>query len=268
MTKNNDMKLLQGDCLGLIKGMPEGSIDLTVTSPPHDNLRTYNGNNSQWTQNVWEEVLSELYRVTTDGGVVVWVAADATINGSETGTSFKQALHAMTCGFSLHDTMIWRKPNFSNPSSNRYHQTFEYMFVFSKGKIRNFNGIKDRSNVCAGGVGSYGENTSTQMDGSKKTRPRTKVSAFGLRHNVWDMKTTGQDGTSKKYAHPAMFPENLVTDHILSWSNKNDLVFDPFMGSGTTGVACVNTDRRFLGIELDETYFCIAQSRIKEATQK
>jgi DNA modification methylase len=267
MTKNNDMKLLQGDCLELIKGMPEGSIDLTVTSPPHDNLRTYNGNNSQWTQNVWEEVLSELYRVTTDGGVVVWVAADATINGSETGTSFRQALHAMDCGFNLHDTMIWRKPNFANPASNRYHQVFDYMFVFSKGKVRDFNGIKDRKNKCAGDVGSYGKNTSTQTDGSKLIRPRKKVAEFGLRHNVWDVKTTGQDRTSKKWPHPAMFPEALATDHILSWSNENDTVLDPFMGSGTTGVACFNTGRKFIGIELDKDYFDIAQDRIEETTE-
>lgn len=256
--------LRQGDCLEVMGGMPNGSVDLTVTSPPYDSLRTYNGNNDQWGGRVWRNVLNELYRVTSVGGVVVWVVGDATVKGSETGTSFRQALHGMGVGFNLHDTMIWRKPNFANPASNRYHQTFEYMFVFSKGKPRSFNGIKDRRNVYAGSLGSYGENTSTQVDGSKKTRARRRVSEFGMRHNVWDMKTTGQDGASKKHAHPAMFPEALARDHILSWSSEGDTVFDPFMGSGTTGVAAKKLNRSFIGIELDAEYFDIAKGRINE----
>lgn len=256
--------LRHDDCLDAMEGIPDGSVDLTVTSPPYDNLRTYNGNNDQWGDHVWQSVLSELFRVTSGGGVVVWVVGDATVNGTETGTSFRQALYAMKCGFNLHDTMIWRKPNFANPASNRYHQTFEYMFVLSKGRPRTFGGIKDRKNVYAGSAGSYGENTSTQADGSKKTRDRKQVANFGMRHNVWDMKTTGQDGSSKKYAHPAMFPETLARDHIVSWSNEGDMVFDPFMGSGTTGVAAKVLNRRFIGIEIDAEYFKIAKGRIDE----
>ena len=137
---------MKGDCLERMKEIPDGSVDLTVTSPPYDNLRSYNGNNALWGQHVWEAVIKDLYRVTADGGVVVWIVADATINGSETGTSFKQALWAMECGFNLHDTMIWEKSTFSNPFPNRYHQVFEYMFVFSKGKINTFNPINDRVN--------------------------------------------------------------------------------------------------------------------------
>lgn len=262
--RNNMAKvdLMMGDCLEQMKDLPDGSVDLTVTSPPYDNLRTYNGNNDQWGERVWHDVISSLHRVTTDGGVVVWVVGDATIKGSETGTSFKQALHAMECGFNLHDTMIWRKSNFSNPASNRYHQTFEYMFVFSRGKPRTFNGIKDRKNVYSGSLGSYGENTSTQTDGSKKVRIRKQVSEFGMRHNVWDMRTTGQDGASKNYAHPAMFPEALAQDHIISWSSEGDTVLDPFMGSGTTGVAAKKLGRDFIGIEMDKAYFKIAEKRI------
>jgi len=247
-----------------MRDIPDGSVDLTVTSPPYDSLRTYNGNNDQWGEHVWRAVINDICRVTAQGGVVVWVVGDATINGSETGTSFKQALWAMECGFSLHDTMMWRKSNFSNPSSNRYHQTFEYMFVLSKGKPKTFNPIKDRANVCFGKIGSYGANTVTLADGSKQDRPRKINNEFGMRHNVWDSITSGQDGSSKAYDHPAMFPVSLATDHILSWSNPGDTVLDPFLGSGTTGVACKNLGRAFIGIEMDADYFAAASARIAE----
>ena len=260
------MKLLQGDCLEVMKDIPDGSVDLTVTSPPYDDLRTYNGNNSLWSEQFWKGVIEDLYRITKTGGSVVWIVGDATVNGSETGTSFKQALWAKDCGFDLHDTMIYQKTNFSMPSATRYHQTFEYMFVFSKGKPC-FNGIKDRTNIYAGSS-TYGRNTVTQADGSKKEVAKKVYSKFGLRHNVWLKSTTGQTGESKKYKHPAMFPVDLAQDHILSWSNEGDTVLDPFLGSGTTGVACVNTGRDFIGIELDEAYFGIAQDRIKEAQKE
>ena len=258
------INLMQGDCLERMREIPDRSVDLTVTSPPYDNLRTYNGNNDQWGEHVWRDVIASLYRVTIDGGVVVWVVGDATIKGSETGTSFKQALHAMECGFRLHDTMIWRKPNFANPASTRYHQVFEYMFVFSKGAPRVFNGIKDRPNKYAGQIGSYGRNTVTQADGSKVVRSQKSNGQFGMRHNVWDVTTTGQTGESKKFSHPAMFPLSLAQDHIISWSNEGDTVLDPFLGSGTTGVAAKKLGRNFIGIELDETYFKIAKERIDD----
>ena len=255
------INLMQGDCLERMGEVPDGSVDLTVTSPPYDNLRTYNGNNDQWGEHVWRDVIASLYRVTIDGGVVVWVVGDATIKGSETGTSFKQALHAMECGFRLHDTMIWRKPNFTNPASTRYHQVFEYMFVWSKGAPKAFNKILDRKNKYAG-QSTYGTNSVTQADGSKKIQPSKVISEYGMRHNVWDVITTGQTGESKKFSHPAMFPLSLAQDHIISWSNEGDTVLDPFLGSGTTGVAAKNLNRSFIGIELDETYFNIAKERI------
>ena len=256
------INLIQGDCLERMREIPDRSVDLTVTSPPYDNLRTYNGNNEQWGEHVWKAVIQELHRVTSKGGVVVWVVGDATVKGSETGTSFKQALHAISAGFNLHDTMIWRKSNFANPASNRYHQTFEYMFVFSKGAPRVFNGIKDRKNKYAGQIGSYGSNTVTQPDGSKMARDLKVNADFGMRHNVWDVATAGQTGESKKFSHPAMFPETLAHDHITSWSSEGGTVLDPFMGSGTTGVAAKSLNRSFIGVELDETYFNIAKERI------
>lgn len=254
--------LRNGDCLELLKDIPDGSVDLTVTSPPYDNLRTYNGNNDQWSADVWKGVLRELYRITKDGGVVVWVVGDATIKGSETGTSFKQALHAIECGFNLHDTMIYAKDAIAFPDSNRYQQCFEYMFVFSKGKPKHLNLIKDRQNKS---FGRKVTGTERQKDGSTKKAAchGSEIKKYGTRWNIWEMRT--EKGGNIK--HPAIFPEQLANDHILSWSNPDDIVFDPFMGSGTTGAVAVKNGRKFIGIELDKDYFVIAEQRINYAME-
>lgn len=252
-------QLICDDCLGEMRSLKDGIIDLAVTSPPYDNLRTYNGNNDQWGEHVWKDVLSELFRITKDGGVVVWVVGDATIKGSETGTSFKQALWAMECGFNLHDTMIWNKDTFSLPFKNRYHQVFEYVFVFSKGKPSAFNPIEDRANKRAGSKGGYSVRDS---NGILSKRAPKIVAEFGKRHNVWPISPNKGKGRND---HPAQFPEQLAHDHIISWSNEGDTVLDPFMGSGTTGVACKKLGRNFIGVELDPDYFAIAKERIDEA---
>ena len=257
------IKLKHGDCLELMKDIPGKSIDLTVTSPPYDNLRTYNGIIDQWCFEKFQAIAVELYRITKDGGVVVWVVADATINGSETGTSFRQALYFKECGFNLHDTMIWAKPSFTavGTLATRYASTFEYMFVFSKGKPKTFNPIKDRKNIHAG---KKKHGTIRQKNGD--TLPVSSVgklyAEYGQRFNVWNM---APEQSNTKRCHPAQFPEHLAHDHIISWSNPCDTILDPFMGSGTTGVACVNTGRSFIGMELDEGYFEIAKKRIEEA---
>jgi len=258
MTKIN---LMLGDCLELMKSIPDGSVDLTVTSPPYDNLRTYNGNNEQWGEHIWREVIQNLRRVTADGGVVVWVVGDATVKGSETGTSFKQALHAMECGFNLHDTMIWNKGNFTAVGALKtsYAPVFEYMFIWSRGRPKSFFPIKDRQNKH---FGATYHQTVRQKDGTTKDghgKGVKKIQEFGQRHNVWLQ--IPEKSNSKRF-HPAMFPEALATDHIISWSNEGDTILDPFMGSGTTGVAAKNLNRRFIGIEMDETYFNIAKNRI------
>jgi DNA modification methylase len=245
------MNLIHGDCLERMKEIPDGSVDLTVTSPPYDNLRTYNGNNALWSEHVWKHVIKELFRATKQGGVVVWVVGDATIKGSETGTSFKQALWAMECGFNLHDTMIYQKFGSGMPhKSHRYGQTFEYMFVFSKGKPQ--RGLIKTFPV----TGLVGKTTRRQKDGSIKKG--TYNIGGGKLPNIW------QYSGETKIKHPAPFPLKLASDHILSWSNEGDTVFDPFMGSGTTGVACMNTGRNFIGIELDQDYFAIAKKRIMD----
>ena len=233
--------------------MEDGFIDLTVTSPPYDNLRTYNGYSFDF-----EKVARELYRVTKVGGVVVWVVGDATIDGSETGTSFRQALFFMECGFNLHDTMIYLKPNFSAVGAlqTRYAPVFEYMFVLSKNRIKTFNPIKDRKCKTAG---SKKSGTIRQKDGTtkKKSNIGTIQKDFGQRYNVWEI-----NPETSLYNHPAPFPEQLAKDHIISWSNEHDLVYDPFMGSGTTGKCAKDLVRHYIGSEISEEYTAIANKRI------
>lgn len=255
--------LYKGDCLEVMKQFPDGCIDLTVTSPPYDNLRTYNGNIDQWSFDKFKQIAKELYRITKDGGVVVWIVADATIKGSETGTSFRQTLWFMDCGFNLHDTMIWNKHALTFPCKSRYHNCFEYMFIFSKGSPKSYNMIEDRKNKKAG-IHVHGK--SRQTDGTLKPMSgngKRNICEIGRRFNVWDMSSC--QSNKERTGHPAQFPEKLANDHIISWSNENDTVLDCFMGSGTTGVACLNTNRNFIGIELDENYFNIAKQRIEEA---
>lgn len=251
--------LYLGDCLDVMATMPGDSIDLTVTSPPYDNLRTYNGYAFDF-----EGIARELYRVTKPGGVVVWIVGDATVKGSETGTSFRQALYFKdVCGFNLHDTMIWSKPTFSAVGAlvTRYAPTFEYMFVLSKGKPKAFNPIKDRQNKT---FGKKVNGTVRNADGS--TRPITgcgvkSIARLGQRFNVWSM----SQHMGRDIKHPAPFPEQLAADHIASWSNPGDVVLDPFLGSGTTGKMALLAERRFIGIEISDEYLAIASDRIAGA---
>ena len=246
--------LMQGDCIERMKEIPDGSVDLTVTSPPYDNLRTYN-NSLEWGEHIWKPVLEELFRVTKPRGVVVWVVGDATIKGSETGTSFKQALFAMGCGFNLHDTMIYEKAGTGACGSNyAYWQAFEYMFVLSKGKPSAINRIETDKPCVDGGH-------RIKKDGSGKSETRNLEGKKQKLNNIWRFRVGGKSDVK----HPAKFPEQLASDHIISWSNEGDTVLDPFMGSGTTGAACKILDRNFIGIELVPEYFKIAGKRIREA---
>lgn len=251
----NTIDLRLGDCLEVMKDIPDKSVDLVVTSPPYDNLRTYNGNLDQWTFEKFKDIAEQLFRVTKDGGVVVWVVADATIQGSETGSSFKQALFFKELGFNLHDTMIWFKPNcFNFGSNNCYKQSFEYMFILSKGKPKSINLIKDIKAVSAGQIQ---KGARKHANGERDSVPDFICGEYKRRFNVWSINVQ-----SINYGHPAVFPEQLAKDHILSWSNENDTVLDCFMGSGTTGKMAKMLNRNFIGIELDEKYFNIAKERI------
>lgn len=248
-------QIICGECSEVMSKWPDECIDLTVTSPPYDNLRTYNGYVFDF-----EKIAQQLYRITKPGGVVVWVVADATINGSETGTSFKQVLYFKEVGFNLHDTMIWAKPGFTDTGSLqvRYAQTFEYMFVLSKGKINTFNPIKDRKTIH---INSKQHGTVRNRDGS--TKPASNIgkpyNVNSTRYNIWHI---NNEQSNLKRCHPAQFPEQLAHDHIVSWSNEQDIVLDPFIGSGTTAIAAIKTNRQFIGIDISSEYCELAKTRV------
>jgi site-specific DNA-methyltransferase (adenine-specific) len=234
-----------------------GAINLCVTSPPYDALRDYDG--IDWDWSVFSDI-AELLGKAVDN--IVWVVGDGCENGSESGSSFKQALFFQSIGYKLHDTMIWEKGGFSMPSHTRYHQIFEYMFVFKKNEIP-FNPIKDVKNVTHG-KSSLGKNTFRKRDGEFEERARKPVTEYGMRTNVWKMKTTGQEMPCKGIEHPATFPYSLASGHIQSWSNKGDMILDPFMGSGTTLRAAKDLGRKAIGIELSERYCEIAVERLQQ----
>lgn len=252
--------LIHGDCVEEMTKMQEGIIDLTVTSPPYDNLRTYDGS-LQWNEGIWKQVLEGLYRVTKKGGVVVWVVGDATIKGSETGTSFKQALYAMEIGFNLHDTMIWRKTNPppQTKEGRRYTLSHEYMFVLSKGRPRTFNPIMQPCKMA--GLETNNRTQRTPSGEIRKDRSAARTGRSVQKNKPLQSICNYANTGSRK--HPAAFPKQLAHDHIISWSNEGDTVFDPFLGSGTTGKMAKQLGRNFIGIEKVEKYFDIANERIK-----
>lgn len=252
-------KIYNENCLETMAKMPDNFIDLTVTSPPYDNLREYKGYSF-----AFEEIAKELFRITKKGGVVVWIVGDGHEKGGETLTSFRQALFFQGLGFTVHDTIIYKKNNFSVPFPDKYHQTFEYCFVLSKGKKKTFNPICDRKNKKAGQSG--GVQSITEKNGTRTKRSAKIITEYGKRHNVWEYDTGMYLSTKDKYAfnHPAIFPEELVKDHIISWSNENDIVYDCFMGSGTTAKMAILNNRKYIGSEISEDYIKIIETRIKE----
>ena len=269
MKNFENIDIYNEDCRDTMRRMIKEDIkvDLVITSPPYNNLRTYN-HSSTWNFDIFKEIAQLLYDVTADGGVVVWVVGDATINGSETGTAFKQALYFMECGFKLHDTMLFEKNSSSFPAKrtgNRYTQIFEYMFVFSKGKPKTVHLICDKPNKYAGWT-NWGNNTNYNKDGELIPTNNIKpVPEFSPRNNIWKY-TVGFNINEGK--HPAVFPYQLAEDHILTWSNEGDLIFDPFTGSGTTASAALCNNRKFIGSEIDETYFGFIPNNIQKRYER
>lgn len=241
-----------------MKKIEKESIDLVVTSPPYDNLRNY-GSTEEFNFDKFKVIAKKIYELLKQNGVIVWVVADSSINGSESGNSFRQALYFKDIGCNIHDTMIYAKHNVVPLTHKRYEQSFEYMFVFSKGPVKIFNGIKDKINKYSG---TKVHGTQYNKDATKRMTYHNKktVSDFGLRHNIFYYSNPG----NRKLGHPAPFPIQLAIDHIITWTNEKSCVLDPMMGSGTVGLACKKLSRDFIGIEMNKKYFDIANERINE----
>lgn len=252
------LEFICGDCLDWIPKLP--SFDLVVTSPPYGSLRNYN---NSYTSFKFEEIAKALVAKMKVGAVIVWVCGDQTIKGSETGTSFKQALYFKSLGLNLHDTMIFSKKNYMPLNHRRYEQQFEYMFVFSKGKPKVFDPIKVPCKFAGSKNFGTPKYYKTASDSLTATKPRP-IKSTKIKGNIWEYRV-GKLGSTAKYTHPAMYPLELAEDHISSWSEEGDLVLDPFMGAGTTGKACQNLNRDFIGIEIERKYFEMARKRLDYA---
>ncbi len=247
-------KIYNENCLTTMNEMPDEFVDFVITSPPYDDIRNYNGYNFEF-----EKIAKELFRIIKIGGVVIWVVADATINGNETGTSFKQALYFKEIGFRLHDTMIYYKNNPMPQTGDRYHQHFEYMFAFSKESPKTFNPITEPTKYQGlANMKNRGKNGTLNYEKIERTKEK-KVG------NVFSYSVGGGISTKDKvaYNHPAIFPEKLVADQINTWTNENDIIYDPFMGSGTTAKMAHLLNRKWIGSEISQEYVSIANERLK-----
>lgn len=255
-------KIINSDCIKLMKKLPDNCVDLTVTSPPYDDLRDYE-NKLVWDYNTFRKVARELYRITKKGGVVVWVIGDKTEKGNKSLTSFKHALYFQEIGFNIYDVIIYEKSGSGPPHPKRYFNSFEYMFIMSKGKPKTVNLLKDKKNSC-GGMTTFAEITRREKDGTLTNKGKKTINEYGIRTNIWKY-NNGKGFSSKDkiaYEHPATFPEKLVEDHIISWSNPGDIVFDPFGGSGTTAKVSIELNRNWIYVEKVEKYCLIAEKRI------
>jgi len=252
-------KIIEGDCLEVMKQMPDDFVDLTVTSPPYDDLRDYNGYKFDF-----ENIALQLYRITKKEGIAVWVVGKKIKNGNMLLTSFNQALFFQSTGFKIHDIMIYKKKNTPFMRSNAYTNGFEFMFVLAKGKVKTFNPIK----VPTVRTGVEMLVTNRKSDGKIK-KVLGELKREKVKENIWEY-AVGLGGTTKDkiaFKHPAVFPEKLAEDHILSWTNEGDLVFDPMCGSGTTLKMAKLNNRRYIGIDISEEYCRIAQERLQMTNQ-
>jgi site-specific DNA-methyltransferase (adenine-specific) len=258
--------IYHGDCRDILPML--GENELILTSPPYDSLRNYTG--CTWDWDTFEKISNLIPGSLVSGGVLVWIVNDQTVNGSETGTSFRQALQFMKVGMNMHDTMIYEKDACPFPATTRYYPGFEFMFVFSKGKPRVVNLLSDKKNARRGE--SLSGTTQREKDG--KTRPISAsrvdpgrvIKEFSIRSNVWRYSAGYMKSAKEDYVfeHPAVYPEALARDHILSWSSPGDTVVDCFAGSGTTLLMAKQLGRKGIGIEIEERYCEIAAKRLRQ----
>lgn len=266
LTENTEKylhKITNGNCKEVLTILDANTIDLTITSPPYDDLRDYT-NEVEWNFKEFQEIAKQLFRITKPGGVVVWVVGDKVDKGNKSLTSFRQAVYFQEIGFNMYDVIIYEKAGSGPPHKNRYFNTYEYMFVLSKGLPKTINLLKDKQNKWANQT-TYGNVTRREKDGTLTDKGKKVVNELGVRTNIW--KYTNGKGFSTKdeiaYQHPAIFPEKLAQDHILAWSNEGDIVLDPFGGSGTVAKVAIELKRQWISIEISKEYCELAEKRIK-----
>lgn len=255
-------RIINGNCAEVLSEIKSNSVDLIVTSPPYDDLRDYK-KDAVWDFDSFKKIAKQIFRVMKDGGVVVWVVGDSVINGNKSLTGYRQALYFQQIGFNVYDVIIYEKAGTAPPHKNRYFNAYEYMFVLSKGLPKTIHLIKDKPNKWAGYT-TFGEVTRREQDGTLTNKGKKVINEYGIRTNIWRYNNGKGFATKDEiaYEHPAIFPEKLVEDHIISWSNEGDIVLDPFCGSGTVPKIASLLKRRWSGIEISKEYCEIANKRL------
>ncbi len=254
--------IINDNALLVLDHIPESSIDLVVTSPPYDDLRDYN-DELVWNFEVFKKIAKKLYRVMKNGGTIAWVIGDKVTNKDKSLTSFKHALYFQSLGFKIYDVIIYEKTGSGPPHPNRYFNTFEYILIVTKGNIKTVNLLKDKKNKW-GGKSTFADITRREKDGSLTNKGKKIINKFGVRTNIWKY-SNGKNFSTRDaiaYQHPAIFPEKLVEDNILSWSNPGDVVLDLFGGSGTTAKIAEKHNRDWIYIEKVKKYCTLASKRI------
>ena len=264
------IELVNGDCAAVLPGLPPA--DLILTSPPYDGMREYGGYSDAFD---FDAVAAACVANLAPGGLLVWVVADQIVDGGDSGTSFRQALSFMGLGLTLHQPMIYQRWSLSGMRKKAYYKDFEYMFVFSKGKLKTANILEDKRNLATGGrkaskmsgLGRSGDNQNSYLGLTGGIVPE-----YGRRGSVWYYNAGKYAGNLKGdldyqtlAEHPAIFPQRLARNHILSWTNPGDLVIDPMVGSGTTLRAAADFGRRAVGIEINPEYCDLIRQRLAQS---
>lgn len=263
MFDNDNKWLMQGDCLERMKEIPDGSVDMWVTSPPYAKQRDYNGADSSDYIGFISPIIVEAMRTLKDNGSVFVNIKEHCKNGVRDLYVFKMIIHlSEDLGFRFIDEYIWNKTNpFPTGAKTRLKDGYERVLHFTKSKKYKFNPqnvlVKSESKWLASekrraNKGKHDVTNGSGMNMSKRVcidmvRPSNVITGTSSNANI---------------GHPAVYPVYLPEFFIKLATDDGDTVGDMFMGSGTTGVAAKNLNRNFIGIELDEGYFNIAKDRI------
>ena len=241
------MKLMQGDCLERMKEIPDGSVDMVLTDPP------YGTTACKWDSIIpLEPMWEQLKRVIKPNGAIVMTASQP----------FTTTLIASNIGWFRHE-WIWVKNRGSNFASLKYNpfKEHESVIVFGKSKTT-YNPIKQERSES----GKARANYDFKNDGGGEAVGVIKKEGRRVIEKNLRNPSSVQKFNTEVGMHPTQKPVALMEYLIKTYTNEGETVLDFTMGSGTTGVACANLDRDFIGIEMDEKYFDIAKARIESAT--
>ena len=257
------LQLLHGDCLEKMQDLEDNSVDAYITSPPYATQRKYNGAKSSDYIDFISPIMLEAKRTLSDTGSIFFNIKEHCVNGQRDLYVYKMIIHFVeVLGFRLVDEFIWNKTNpFPTGAKTRLKDGFERVFHLTTSDLHNFYPdavkVKSTSKWLKSEKRRKNKNDHNVTNGSGMDMQKRIATDMVRPSNV----ITGTSSNSN-IGHPAAFPVYFAEFFIKLASKEGDTIGDMFMGSGTTGIACRNLNRNFIGIELEEKYFNIAENRI------